>query len=406
MAEMETPTAAMAGSLDIQSSDSAARSSRSGPETRGSHRSYFPALDGVRAFAFLVVFATHYLSMPWGWTGVDIFFVLSGFLITGILYDTRDKVNRVHNFYVRRTLRIFPLYYGLMILLVLVYPIFHWEWSWGWLIWPAYLGNFAWFFHGFAHPVSFQMLADAQPLSRTFPRIQLFFGHFWSLCVEEQFYLIWPWIVFWIKDRRKLIYVCLACIAVCPVLRIAASYMLPDFLLQKNVLILATPLRIDSLLLGGLIALLLRGPGAGKVLPAARIVFGCLSVIILVWWIVSPAAHHSWEGYAYPRWGFTWGMSVIDMYAASVIVMALDAGSLVFRVFNLRPLRWLGRISYGAYVFHDILHPEFVRVATHFFAQERLATAGIALVSTMILAAASFRWFEQPFIRLKERWTR
>jgi peptidoglycan/LPS O-acetylase OafA/YrhL len=98
-----------------------------------------------------MVFAQHYLNLPWGWAGVDVFFVLSGFLITGILYDSRDQPNRVSNFYIRRTLRIFPLYYGLMVLLVISYPLFRWQWNWTWLVWPAYLGNFARGIHPFVY---------------------------------------------------------------------------------------------------------------------------------------------------------------------------------------------------------------------------------------------------------------
>jgi peptidoglycan/LPS O-acetylase OafA/YrhL len=157
-----------------------------------------------------MVFANHYLRLPWGWAGVDVFFVLSGFLITGILFDTREQANRVRSFYVRRILRIFPLYFGLMLALVLLYPIFRWDWSWSWLLWPAFLGNFARGQHVFAVGSPLQMLADAQPLSRSFPRIQLFCGHLWSLCVEEQFYLIWPGIVFWLRNRRQLLWVCLS----------------------------------------------------------------------------------------------------------------------------------------------------------------------------------------------------
>src|SRR5438270_7909455 len=104
------------------------------PETHPSNNAYFSALDGFRAIAFLTVFATHYLLLPWGFTGVDAFFVLSGFLITGILYDKRDDLHRARNFYVRRSLRIFPLYYGIMLALVLLYPIFRWEWNAHWLL--------------------------------------------------------------------------------------------------------------------------------------------------------------------------------------------------------------------------------------------------------------------------------
>src|ERR1700733_88484 len=110
--------------------------------TKPENRAFYPALDGMRALAFLMVFGQHYLHLPWGWAGVDLFFVLSGFLITGILFDTRNDPHRVRNFYLRRTLRIFPLYYGVMLYILLLYPLFRWDIDWKWLAWPAYLGNY------------------------------------------------------------------------------------------------------------------------------------------------------------------------------------------------------------------------------------------------------------------------
>jgi peptidoglycan/LPS O-acetylase OafA/YrhL len=94
------------------------------------------------------------------------------------------------------------------------------------------------------------------------------------------------------------------------------------------------------------------------------------------------------------------------MLSACLIVMAIEYGSLTFRLFNLAPLRWLGRISYGAYVFHDILHGQIARFAQHYTTHWQLATAALAFASTLLLAWASFRWFETPFIRMKDRWTR
>src|SRR5580698_10512614 len=115
--------------------------------TRPENRAYFPALDGIRALAFVMVLGQHYVATPWGWTGVDIFFVLSGFLITGILFDSRDDPHRVRNFYIRRTLRIFPLYYGIFLVLLLSTPLIHWSWSRSWIAWPLYLGNYLRFLH-------------------------------------------------------------------------------------------------------------------------------------------------------------------------------------------------------------------------------------------------------------------
>jgi len=369
---------------------------------------YFPALDGIRAVAFLMVFANHYFQLPWGWMGVDVFFVLSGFLITGILFDTRDLADRVRSFYVRRTLRIVPLYYGLMLGLVALYPIFRWDWSWAWLVWPAYLGNFVRGQHISMLRPQLQTLANGHLLSRAFPRVQLNFGHFWSLCVEEQFYLVWPWIVFWVRDRKKLLWVCLACVAVCPLLRVLGGHTLPRFMLEQEVLYRWTPFRVDALLLGGSIALARRGPSPCSLLMGARVAFTVLFGVLLRWLIFDPAAHHTPLGYVYPRWRFSLGLTFIDLLAACSIVMALEYGSLTFRFFNLRPLRWLGRISYGAYVFHDILHVEFIRLVLRFHLSEgstSIAVAGLAFACTLVLAWASFRWFETPFIQLKDRLT-
>ena len=102
----------------------------------------FPALDGIRAVAFFAVFLTHYRHLAWAWGGVNAFFVLSGFLITGILWDTRDRPHAMRAFYIRRTLRIFPLYWGVFLVLLLLTPICRWQWSGAWLLWPLYVGNF------------------------------------------------------------------------------------------------------------------------------------------------------------------------------------------------------------------------------------------------------------------------
>lgn len=136
-----------------------------------------------------MVFCHHYLGLPWGWSGVDLFFVLSGFLITGILFDTRDDQHRVRNFYLRRTLRIFPLYYGIMLVILVSWPLLHWQVNWHWWVWPAYVGNYARFLHPYLPDGPFQRLVDFQPVTLIAGKhVPIFLGHFWSLCVEEQFY--------------------------------------------------------------------------------------------------------------------------------------------------------------------------------------------------------------------------
>jgi peptidoglycan/LPS O-acetylase OafA/YrhL len=117
--------------------------------------------------------------------------------------------------------------------------------------------------------------------------------------------------------------------------------------LDQEVLYRYTPFRIDDLLLGGCIALARRGPSPRSLMIVARVGFVVLSVALLSWLVSNPTARHDISGgYVYPVWRFTWGLSFIDAYAACILVMALEPGSIAFRLLNLSSLRWLGRISY------------------------------------------------------------
>jgi peptidoglycan/LPS O-acetylase OafA/YrhL len=389
--------------------------------TKPENNAFYPALDGLRALAFLMVFGAHYLELPWGWAGVDLFFVLSGFLITGILFDTRDDPYRVRNFYVRRTLRIFPLYYAIMLALLLVAPLAHWQWDWYWLAWPLYIGNFARFIHPFAHGDPLQRLADFQPTGFFGQhRFQLYLGHFWSLCVEEQFYLAWPWLVFWIRGRGRLITICAATLPLCLAMRIAGEHALPPWMLDNEFLYRVTPLRLDALLLGGLIALILRGRQALVMLRAARTALPIALSVVILWILFSPSGHIWKRPCPYPEWKFTWGLSIVDFFSALLILNAVQSNSLVYWVLSLRPLRWVGRMSYGAYVFHDIFHAVFLSIAVNLVRhteaglkmrenviqiQATLITTLVAFMSTLLMAWLSFKFFETPFLNLKERWT-
>ena len=370
--------------------------------TRPENRAFYPALDGIRAIAFLLVFFQHYRKLPWGWTGVDLFFVLSGFLITGILWDTRDDPARVRNFYVRRTLRIFPLYYGSMLLLLLFQPIMHWSWNWRWLVWPAYLGNFARFVHSYELLSPTQQLADFQIHGESRSHhLTLYLGHFWSLCVEEQFYLIWPWIVFYIRSRRMLLCICGGSVIVCLLMRLAGAALLPAWMVENEVLYRSTPFRLDALLLGGFLALMMRGPWKEQMFRAVRVLGPAAFLVVAGWMFLSPLGQ---QHYSNASWHFTWGLTVIDVLFACLLVLAIQPGTLVYRAFKVRPLRWMGRISYGAYVLHDILHGVYNRICQGFVHQYQVVQA-LALVSTFALAALSYRFFETPFLALKERWT-
>ena len=372
------------------------------------NRLYYPALDGVRGLAFLMVFGQHYINLPWGWTGVDLFFVLSGFLITGILYDSRDRPGRVRIFYVRRTLRIFPLYYGLLLLLLLSTPIFHWRWSGFWWAWPAYLGDYLRFLQfGHATPALTEAMYG-RLTSGVGGGVVVVVGHFWSLCVEEQFYLIWPWVVFAVRDRRRLMVYCVAAVVLTPIARVAIAAAAPPYFMQPLVgTVVITPLRTDALLLGGLLALLLRGPQAQWTMRVARC---CALAVMPVMAFLLAKMLYQHRIYVNPDGMLTWGMTLVDLLAGALILLSLSPGSVLYRVFTLRPLRWLGRISYGAYIFHDMPHLMYVRAAIWVGASVpfvnlhvRSSAALLALPCTLLLATLSFRYFESPFLRLKER---
>ena len=362
-----------------------------------------------------MVFGQHYLALAWGWTGVNVFFVLSGFLITGILFDTRDDRHRVLNFYARRTLRIFPLYYGLFAVLLLLWPLMHWRWDRLWLFWPLYLGNFL----RFASPLalvprsSLELAADAHLTSVALPRTELYLGHLWSLCVEEQFYLLWPWVVFRVRDRRRLIALCAAAVVLGPLLRFTLQADAPRWMIAAELLYRFTPAQADALLLGGLLALVWRSPARARVTTAAPIL-AALGTLLLADYLTFIV--HGWRMAPgqYPHWMFTGGLLFADLYAAALLICALRPGSWVYRLFSLPLLRWIGRLSYGAYIFHDLFHGLFVHIVVHagppHFAspstQRDFVTALVALPATLGLAWLSFRFYESPFLRLKERWTR
>ncbi len=372
------------------------------PEARPAQNAYYPALDGLRAVAFLMVFELHYLHsylpVSFGWAGVDIFFVLSGFLITGILYDTQDHPFRVRNFYIRRTLRIFPLYYAVFLLLFLASFVVHWNWNQLWLLWPAYLGNSAFLL---PHP-PFEVM-QGTILSQRWPWLEINFGHFWSLCVEEQFYLVWPWVVFGVRNRQRLITICLAAIVLCPLARALADFYLPPSFIAAEVVSKAAPFRIDALLLGALIALLLRGPAARRLSISTPVGLLLIAFMFSLWGGITFLTNHL---HADPLWLFSARISLADLISACIILMAIQNTSPLARILTIRPLRWLGRISYGAYVFHELpihLIPNLLR--PH-FQNPGIPTAILAFLYTLLIASASYYGFESYFINLKDRWTR
>ena len=375
---------------------------------------YYPALDGLRAFAALLVYCQHYVlsthadKYHWGWVGVDIFFVLSGFLITGILYDTRHDRHRFRSFYVRRSLRIFPLYYMVIAVVVLLTPVFAWEWSRHWLLWPLYVGNYS---HALHPGMAAEKLGSLEFLVSRRWGFALSFGHFWSLCVEEQFYLVWPLMVFLIGRRTVLRNICVAVVLLVPVARLVGHFVLPQQWIAGEILYFATPFRVDALLLGAWLALMMRGPNVGRVRKAGwPVLGGGLVALAMAWYVAAHWLHQGTSVEPDVAWISTIGFSLVDLCAAGLLLLTLWPGSVAYRAFSLRPLRKLGQISYGFYIFHDLLHQPYQRLGQAIASRTSVGHAGlmtgvIALFGTIAIAMTSYRFFELPFLRLKDRFT-
>jgi peptidoglycan/LPS O-acetylase OafA/YrhL len=322
-------------------------------------------LDGIRAVAIFMVLLFHQRSFAFGWTGVDLFFVLSGFLITGILRRTRTNQNYWSRFYSRRAARILPP----VLLLMFVYCLAAKPQL------PTILG-----YTLFAGNVMNRTVYGKSVLAPL-----------WSLAVEEHFYLVWP-IVVLMFDRRKLIIGLVALLVAEPILRAA----LTPFTASNEPFYFLTPFRMDSLAAGSLLALLTEGDVA---IPVRWAGWYALILASSLW-----VLHHSIPSFG--RHGNSVGFNSLGYSLVSATYLCLVAwvlslnGGIANTVLSWKPLTYLGRISYGAYLL-DIP----VITSIDYIAQRsiQLTTARrllpIDLVVIFGLAALSFHFIEQPIIR-------
>jgi len=375
-------------------------------------------LDGVRGIAILLVLLFHaapqdlvsnlhlpepvagaaslllYPVATLGWAGVDLFFVLSGFLITTILLQAKAGPRYFRNFYARRFLRIFPIYYASLFMLTIVVP----------LLKPSA--------HAIAPHDRVLFLFYLQNWLETFQTYtgfrSGFLAHFWSLAVEEQFYLVWPLAVY-LLTPRQLMRLCAGLIAASLLVRIAVNVLVPNPWVDFNLVHFNTIARFDTLAMGALIACATMHYEAALAQVwskrRATVVLVALGLALLGILLLSPSLPHVTNA-AFR----TVGYSVLAAGWAVFLLRALRAPPEAFtrRALRIRALTYTGAISYGLYVFH---YPVFGAVAAlmrrpgfqgHPLVVS-LATPVLALSLTFAAASLSFRFFESPILSLKRR---
>jgi peptidoglycan/LPS O-acetylase OafA/YrhL len=352
-------------------------------------------LDGLRGIAILLVLVFHFtpssgplrLLAPVfqiGWSGVDLFFVLSGYLITGILLDSAGRPHYYRNFFIRRSLRIFPLYYACLLLYAFLtfYPSpIHWH---------DYLhaGDALWYFF---YAGNFRDFArNAWPGAAVLTLL-------WSLQVEEQFYWSFPFLVASVKRRTLAAILAVSTIAAL-LIRLLLAIALPSNLVGAYVLM---PCRMDALAMGGLAAIAFREkPEWLKSPRILRLTLLCAAVFLSICIFSSETP--------WPPAMRTLGYTALDLTFTGVLILliGLRRPGLV-KLCRVRVLTWLGTISYGLYLLHI---PALTVVDRWLGPALHLAPRGstaFCVSLALAVAAASLSWFafESQILRLKTRFS-
>lgn len=361
---------------------------------------YIKSLDGIRALAIILVMSYHAGLNYFGWMGVQLFFVLSGFLITGILWKEKSRQETVSQklkrFWVRRSLRIFPLYFGYLIILGILFLTVHF---------PSYYTTYAPYL--FTYTFNYTRLLTAwqgNPL----------FTHLWSLSIEEQFYIFFPLIIF-LLPKNFIKYFLIAIIFLSPLTR----YLLGEYYQSKTSLYVAadavywnTLSHLDAFFLGGLIPVFeldkkIRKPLA---LLYTSLIIAVAAGVINYFTSDSLTSFYKDLGYNHDvvaNYAHVWKYSLLNLLFMSFILFLIIPRHKKFflhRIFESSLLVRIGRVSYGMYLFHW---------AVLVYLCQRIYTSQNELVQFLLfipylaitygVAELSFRLYESKFLLLKDK---
>ena len=350
------------------------------------NRRHYPALDGLRGLAILLVAFYHNFGFInysfFGWIGVDLFFVLSGYLITDILLKTVNEPGYLRNFFARRVLRIFPLYYLSLIVFLLILPQFdifkpklqfyvdHQWWLW------AYLQNWLFAFNT--------------------PTTTRFLNHFWSLAVEEQFYLVWPFLILLIRKPKYLLGLMLAILLSVMVFR---SLIWINRVESLSYTSLYTFTRIDGICIGCMVALLQR-ISADFLKKNTAIIVTAFAIINFIFYFLNRDNNFPYLAFI----GYTTLAALIGMLVNEVVNGEAKILNFIFTNFILR---FFGKISYGFYIFHWpvylVLYPLLMKTIQGFSSPiNQILCALIATAAGILVSVISYYSFEIRFLQLKK----
>jgi len=343
---------------------------------------YYKNLDGVRAIAALMVMFFHFFQgiepntkiisllakvSVFGQTGVTLFFVLSGFLITRILINTKNTEGFFKNFYLRRTLRIFPLYYMFLFLSYYILPILFGTNA------PSFNQQIYYFTY-------------LQNFANTFNWNAIGPGHFWSLAVEEHFYLFWPLVVFLFSNKNltKIIVGIIIGAMILRVIMLNAGYEIFYF----------TFTRFDSLAIGALLAIIeQRGGLKNGNSKKFGVLLASLFVPTIVMW-----TYFTGEGNNYIQvFKFLFLSSIY--FSIIGLLLCINEDHIANKILKTKYFSYTGKISYGLYVYHPLA---YLICGRYFHIENTVINFVVRIIMTYVLASISFHLFESAFLRFKK----
>jgi len=324
-------------------------------------------VDGVRAIAIALVVAHHFDLLPLGWTGVHLFFVLSGMLITGILRQSRNERSYWCPFYLKRATRILP---PVLIAVLSAATFFSLPWRKIGIYYVFFAANFA------------ETLYRGE--SRTLAVM-------WSLAVEEQFYFLWPFAVRFLS-RRQLIRLLIVILVAEPILRALAT---PSFSTSWPIFFL-TPFQLDGLAAGCLLSLIFESETATEVLRARCVRFLFMSLSAFAVFSLLPRFHRADNSILFNSLGYS---LVVAIAACFISFIVLRPDNVVSKILGSSRIVFVGTISYGIYLFHPLMMEISADIlkAVGFYHQRTMAPVTIAAI--VAISWLSFRFYEQPIVR-------